>query len=309
MKTKLTALILIAVMALQFTACGKKNDDNNISSLPSEAVIETIDTPETPNTPDTTSTPPVSKLTDTDTDSENQSNNSSSASKAEKKNSSSPAVSSKDTNSKNSSSAVSSKAASSKAVSSKAPTTVTTTGGGNGNTAENNQNTVATLPDPEPVQSTPQQTPPVVSYYEPEPTPQPTPEPEPQPEPDPEPEPPVIDSPYARPFDVDYIRNYMIDYGLERGLILDESLNIDNAAWSSPTNTRWYDIKDYVRLHELTIEMVDDLIELADYLGATPSDVRFNVQIVEIDEYPGEYRIYVPYGSLNYQILTFDIFL
>lgn len=299
MKTKLTALILIAVMALQLTACGKKNDTENISSLPleSESIVETIDTP---STPDTTSDPTGSKSTDTDTNNEKSSDTSSSASKTEKKNNSSSALSSKNTSSKKSDSAVSSKASSSKASASKAasttqPTTITTTDGGNTGTV-NNQNTVTTVPDTEPIQSTPQQTQPVVSYYEPEPTPQPTPEPEPQPEPDPEPEPPVIDSPYARPFDIEIIRNDMIAYGQERGLILDESLNIDNAAWTSPLNTRWYNDDDAELCFRNCFEEIDSVTTYFDNKYGDHDGVRFNVQIIEIDEYPGEYRIYVPYG-------------
>lgn len=243
------------------------------------------------------------KLNSTDTDSE-KSSDTSSASKTESKSSSSAA------SSKSQGSAASSKAASSKTSSSKAavtqPTTtvITNNGGNNGNngntTATNSQNTVTNIvePDPDPVQSTPQQTQPIVSYYEPEPTPQPTPEPQPEPTPEPEPEQPVIDSPYARPFDVETIRNDMIAYGQECGLILDESLNIDNAAWFSPINTRWYDnsTDDADIFVKNCHEDIDSLIEFFAYEGTSPDRVLFNVQIVEIPEYPGEYRIYVPYG-------------
>lgn len=106
---------------------------------------------------------------------------------------------------------------------------------------------------------------------------------------------PMVDSPYARPFDIAAIRNEMITYGEQKGLILDESISINNAS-SFSIDTRYSQDKDYESLHRSCLEEIDSLINMIKYDGLSPSDIHFNVQIVEIPEHPGEYKIYLVYG-------------
>lgn len=293
---KLIALTMAGLIALtsSFAGC-KQKEDETAASEPQTSVVETSDTPDTADIAETKDTPDTFASDSDDEDEEVKTQPLIMAVK------SSPSTSSKDTSSKSTSSKNASSAGSAKNTSSKktnssaVPTTTASANNGNAGSV-NTQNTVTAVPDPEPVQSTPQQTQPVVSYYEPEPTPQLEPEPEPTPQPDPEPEPPAIDSPYARPFDVETIRNDMIVYGQECGLILDESMDIDNSAWTSPENTRWWRDEDCEALHLSCLEEIDSILIRAKYDGVQTSDVRFNIQLIEITEYPGEYRIYLVYG-------------
>lgn len=292
-----TALILLS---LPLAGC-EQNKIEEVSSAP-VTIIETADTPDVADTKDTPDT-----SIDTEDDEEEvkaqplsmvvSSSSEGTADKTTSQTSSKAANKSKNTSSKaTSSKEVLKITVSVNVIPNNGTSTTTTTVGGQ----QNDNNTANTTTQAPVEQQTQSQTPvqePVVSYYEPEP--QPTPEPEPEPTPEPEPEPPAVDSPYARPFDVETIRNDMIAYGQERGLVLDESLNIDNAAWSSPDNTRWWtDENDvyYGTKYQACLAEIDCLIDFFAYEGTSPDRVLFNVQIIEIPEYPGEYRIYVPYG-------------
>lgn len=288
---KLIALTMAILITLtSFAGCKQKEDEAAVSE-PQTTIVETTDTPDTTDIAETNDTPDTLVNDSDDEDDEEVKAQPLIMAVKSSSSTSNKDTSGKSTSSKNTSSAVSSKASSktpaSKTTSTAQPTTITTINNGNAGSV-NNQNTVTSLPDSEPVESTPQQTQPVVSYYEPEPAPQPEPEPEPEPTPEPEPEPPAIDSPYARPFDVETIRNDMIAYGQERGLILDESMDIDNSAWFSPENTRWWRNEDYDALHNTCLEEIDLTVRDAENDGVSPSDVRFNVQLIEITEYPGE---------------------
>ena len=78
-----------------------------------------------------------------------------------------------------------------------------------------------------------------------------------------------------------------ISYGCQLGMVYDSSLNTNNASWFSPTNAEFY-----TTTSELTSDCYSDVQYLVNYyggMGASPSDIRFNVVSVGS-------RIYVVYA-------------
>lgn len=313
MKRKVIALSLIAVMALQITACGVKGEvDNN-----SKAETDVVETKETASEEDVTSTVSKSsdmdKETDTSVESENtkKSDDSSSSKNESKKNSSSEKVSSKNSDNKK---ADSSKSADSQNNDNSKSTVITTIIDGeeeDDNNNDNNNDSPAEEPtvsyyDPveseelkepevsEPVVEVPVVSEPVVSEPDID-------EPvvdEPVIE-DPVESEVVIDSPYARPFDLEAIRNDMIQQGLDAGMNLNEELTIEGTSWMFPLDTNYYNgtteesVNYFMRDCEYAVNAVIDNIY---YWGDTPDLYDFNIVILDSPDFEGEFEIYVVYG-------------
>lgn len=281
---------MLLSLSIPLSACSKNNNTESYAENFDAEVVATKDTPDVVDTIDI----PVEDVSNT-------------VSRV-----TSSAITKKDTSSSmgNASKAVSSKASSkaesrvTKNNSSKASSVVSTSNRGT-------QTTIITIPNDEPVHSE------VEVYYPPvdEPNSQPiVDEPvidEPVDEPvvsepedvdGPEPEDPVYDSPYVRPFDIEAIRADMIAYGIERGMHYDESVNLDNAGWSSPMGTDGFSTPDYCmeRMPGRCREEIDWVVNHTYEMGCVPDDCSFNVIIERWDNpygRPGDidYLIYVPY--------------
>lgn len=109
-----------------------------------------------------------------------------------------------------------------------------------------------------------------------------------------EPEQPNQKAPYDRPFDIEVIRQDMIDYAVSKGFIYDETVNLHNAGWSFPTATYEFNVSDLRQWLQGEVDMWER--ELAYYYDGVPQDSRINVIILEDENYPGEYKIYFPRG-------------